>query len=387
MFRFGLDMKMMLFFSLGVSLREWADKGLLQREKLLYERLLSEKILEKIYWLTYGDDEAVARHLYESGDLDRRIVVVSIPKWLNFGIIGNFIYSLLAPILRSREIRDADVYKTNQIRGAWTAVIAKWIWRKPVVARCGFLWSKYAQKRNDRTKLDWAAGWIERCVFRCADACCVASPGDAEYIRERYHLSSGKVRVVPNFVDTSIFSPCQQLMSRMKRFVYVGRLTETKNLFSLICAFQGLQTGLDVYGDGLLEEPLRDAVKKSGVDVRFCGRVTNDCLPDILNEYQFFVLPSLYEGTPKALLEAMACGLVCVGTPVEGIRDIIIHGQNGYLSAGINGDELRKIINDVVDNPENDRVSQDARRTVEEGFSLEKILAKEKQIYQAVCQG
>ena len=53
------------------------------------------------------------------------------------------------------------------------------------------------------------------------------------------------------------------------------------------------------------------------VDVKFNGVVANDKLPDILNEYKYYILASNYEGMPKTLLEAMACGNLCIGTNVD----------------------------------------------------------------------
>src|SRR3972149_402807 len=74
--------------------------------------------------------------------------------------------------------------------------------------------------------------------------------------------------------------------------------------------------------------------KAAAASVRFMGSISNEELPPVLNRYRFFALPSVREGMPKALIEAMACGLVCIGTDVEGINEIIRDGENGFLAGG-----------------------------------------------------
>jgi glycosyltransferase involved in cell wall biosynthesis len=67
------------------------------------------------------------------------------------------------------------------------------------------------------------------------------------------------------------------------------------------------------------------------VKADFCGIKSNQLLPDELNVSEIFILPSLYEGNPKALIEAMACGKPVIGTKVTGIKELILHGETGLL--------------------------------------------------------
>ena len=118
---------------------------------------------------------------------------------------------------------------------------------------------------------------------------------------------------------------------KKKSICFVGRLSEQKNLFSLVEATVGTQCTLTIIGSGNQKEDLEKYAKEKGIKAEFIGNIPNNELPKILNQYEIFLLPSLYEGMPKALLEAMACGLPCIGTYVEGIREIIKHKENGYL--------------------------------------------------------
>ncbi|GAF93140.1 unnamed protein product, partial [marine sediment metagenome] len=107
----------------------------------------------------------------------------------------------------------------------------------------------------------------------------------------------------------------------------------------------------------------------------------NQKLPEELNKSNLFILPSLYEGCPKVLLEAMSCGLPCIGTNVAGIKEIIKHKKNGYLCR-TDATSIKKVILNVLNNKElKERLSKNARKTITEHFSLESILKEEVKIY------
>jgi glycosyltransferase involved in cell wall biosynthesis len=79
------------------------------------------------------------------------------------------------------------------------------------------------------------------------------------------------------------------------------------------------------------------------------GVLLHESLPAILQTAGAFVLPSLIEGHPKALLEAMSCGLPCVGLDVPGTRDVIAHERTGLLcppTADGLAVELRRVLED-----------------------------------------
>ncbi len=121
------------------------------------------------------------------------------------------------------------------------------------------------------------------------------------------------------------------LTKRPRSIVFVGRLVAQKNVESLIDAMQGFDSELTIVGDGPLRADLER--RAAGLRVTFAGVVPNENLPGLLNRHELFVLPSRYEGMPKVLLEAMACGLACVATDIPGNRDLIVDGESGLLCA------------------------------------------------------
>ena len=95
------------------------------------------------------------------------------------------------------------------------------------------------------------------------------------------------------------------------------------------------------------------------------------------------MLPSLYEGMPKVLIEAMACGLVCIGTNVIGVNEVIQDGVNGYLAESTDPAGLLKVIKRTVQS-ENRQIVINGIHTIKKTFSLENIVNQEKMIIDQV---
>jgi glycosyltransferase involved in cell wall biosynthesis len=366
-----------LFFTCGVSLKTWIDTGLFDREKQLYEEHLRRGHFKKIYWLTYGtDDAAIASELKAAGRLHQDIVVLPMPRFLP-GHWGCLLYSFLMPLLRRRWLKSADIFKTNQMDGSWSAVIAKWLYHKPLIVRTGYTASLFAERQtNVESKRNYEK--MERFAYRHADIGIVASHRDKQYICSKYHVPPAKIEVLHNYVNTAVFHPadCEKYENRI---IFVGRLQPQKNLFNLIEAVSDNNLTLDIYGNGELYDELLAHAKKLNAKVNFMGVVPNNELPDIFNRYRYYILPSFYEGMPKTLLEAMACGLVCIGTNVEGINEIIDDGVNGYLAKGTTPQVLAETINRALQLPD-DRITQEAVRRIRDGFSLQTVAEQESGI-------
>jgi len=358
-----------LFFTKGVSLKMWYDKGLLEREKIIYEKLIKVNYFKKIFWFTYGSDD-----LKYQNKINPNIVVVSMPSFFNFPK-GKLVYSFLLPFLQKKYLKKCSVYKTNQMMGSWSAIIAKWLYKKPLVLRTGYTASLSLKNPNTIKKI--IVSLIEKFSYANADYCFVSSQFDFRYIKRKYYVRD--IVCVPNFIDIDKFSPSDSLPK--KEIVYVGRLSEEKNLIRLIIALRKTNLALDVYGEGNLKKKLRNLAKKNNVKILFKGSVPNSKIPRILSNYQLFILPSLYEGMPKALLEAMACGLPCVGTDVRGINEVIKHGYNGWLVKTDPKSIREGILKLMEDKKLREKLGKNARKTIEEKYSLKKILEKETKIY------
>ncbi len=366
-------MRLLLLFTYGVTLETWVRKGLLEREKRIYEELLASGHVEEIFWLTYGSrDSAFAE------GLDKRIKVVPKPSIFK-GKLCTFLYSLLMPLVRARHFKEADVIKTNQMKGSWTGILASFFYGKPLYVRTGYTWSLITRKVGRKSILEKLSPFIEWISFRLARKVSVTSRADRIYVMKKYDIPDNRIKWIPNYVDTELFAPLKT-DRYTDRILFVGRLTEVKNLFSLIEAIAGTPYSLDLFGTGELEDELRNYALEIGARVRFMGSVPNSELPHIINRYPLFVLPSITEGMPKALLEAMACGVAVLGTDVPGIREVVRHGYNGWLVRK-DPKSIREGVIHLMENPAlRARLGLNARKFIEENFSLKEIAREEAEL-------
>ena len=125
--------KVTLFFTYGLSLKAWDEFGFLSREISYYHDLSKKGI--KVQFLTYGDatDHSV-------GGVPKNIEIIPIYKKIKRpkNKILMLLQSILIPFLFKKELNSSDIFKSNQIWGAWVAVIAKFLFSKPLLIRVGY---------------------------------------------------------------------------------------------------------------------------------------------------------------------------------------------------------------------------------------------------------
>ena len=368
-------MKMALFFPRTCSIETYRNAGTLEREKHIYERLLNENVFEKIYFFTYGErDIEITERMKESGKFHTKIEIISIPRLFK-GRGGRFLYSFISPLMFRKILKSVNIIKADQINGAWAGVISKWLTARPLVIRAGYVPSRKRFISKFKRRL---FSIIESLLYRFCDMAVVTNYQDRDYIVETGKVKSEKVKVIPNFVDTSMFRPLER--EKIKdRVVFVGRLSREKNLSNLVKACAKAGKGIDIYGEGDMRDELETLGREVGASINFKGIVPNTVLAETFNSYRNYAIVSFSEGMPKSLIEAMACGLVCIGTDVQGINEIIQHGVNGYLSRGTDAKSLYQTIEEAM-NSDGSYITDNAVKLVREKFSLEEVMRMEKEL-------
>lgn len=172
-----------------------------------------------------------------------------------------------------------------------------------------------------------------------------------------------KILVIPNGIDANLFKPIDRQECRVKLklpvdkkiFLFIGNLVPIKGVKILIEAFSKFaylnpDTLLLIVGDGPLEVSLRRRVEELGdtEKVLFLERCSHDKVPIYMNACDIFCLPSLNEGCPNVIIESFACGIPVVASNVGGIPELIVDGQNGFLSLPDNFDDLYKTLMKTV---------------------------------------
>jgi glycosyltransferase involved in cell wall biosynthesis len=153
-----------------------------------------------------------------------------------------------------------------------------------------------------------------------------------------------KIEVIPNGIDTERFKPKGEKPFPAERaeILFVGRLREFKGVQDVLAALPQIERALNrpvrftVVGDGPYRgelESLAAQLRSEGMkaEVSFLGWLDPDRVPPLYERASLFVLPSLVEGYPNVVLEAMAAGVPCVATDAPGIRDAIRDGRDGLL--------------------------------------------------------
>ena len=165
-----------------------------------------------------------------------------------------------------------------------------------------------------------------------------------------------KAVILPNSLKTQFIKPYYDGV-RNNRIVTVGRLDDNKNQIMLIKAFEKIaeefpQMELALYGDGPSRKKWEDYVKEIPFAQRIHFMGLSDEIYNKIDCDRIFVLPSIMEGMPNALIEAMALGLAVVSTdcPCGGPKDLLGQNENGLLvpvnDVDAMADALRKILKD-----------------------------------------
>ena len=358
------DKSLALFFTCGVSLATWHELGMIDREVAIYNEF--SKYFKHIYLFTYGGEEDLEFKSY----LAENITII--PKKY---ISNNLSYSLSIPLIHRRILKDVAILKTNQMWGSWSAVLTKLIYRKQLVVRTGYMLSINFVKANPKNWQKWLVRAVERVAYKLATGIITTSQTNYEYVERNYRPRSTHI-LIANYVETDVFRPIN-LEKKKGTMCFIGRLTREKNLLALLEALKGLPYTLTMIGSGEQREDLEKFADESEINVNFLGNIPNHELPQILNQHQLFILPSLWEGMPKTLLEAMSCGLPVIGTNIDGSREVIEHGKNGILCDTDSPSIREAIIALMQDKELKPRLGQNARTTIVENYSLDKLARKE----------
>jgi glycosyltransferase involved in cell wall biosynthesis len=171
-------------------------------------------------------------------------------------------------------------------------------------------------------------------------------------------------------------------------FVFLGRLAYPKDPLrvaevatKVLKQIPNVKFG--IIGDGDQKKLMEDFFIAEGVMDRvvFCGYLKNPY--KALGQAKAMIMCSEYEGTPMAALESLILGKPIISTPVDGLKDIIVNGENGYIST--NNDELAQYVCNVITNDRlRAKLQNGARKTAEEYSDINKYKAELMNIYTKV---
>jgi len=186
---------------------------------------------------------------------------------------------------------------------------------------------------------------ISKLVLENAEAVVVVTDSMKNKIKE-FGFNIKNIFTIPNGIELLEFENLSKVAVRKelkindseKTILFVGTLKTVKGIKYLIEAIKivkekSLKIKLLLVGDGEEKKELEKISEKLNLkeNIVFVGRVDNGEIPKYMALSDIFVLPSLSEGLPVVILEAMASGLPIIATKVGGVPDIMKDGENGFL--------------------------------------------------------
>jgi glycosyltransferase involved in cell wall biosynthesis len=231
---------------------------------------------------------------------------------------------------------------------------------------------------------------------RRVDGFIAVSDDVATAITHAYRPPRGRLFLIPNGVDVERYAEQGDragvraglgLPASARLIIVVAKLFAQKGHAVLLEALASTSVRTDdavlVVGEGPERDRLEDIARRRGLRcVRFLGARPD--IPQLLAASDLFVLPSLWEGLPMALLEGMAAGLPVIATDVAGSRQVVVNGESGLLVPPGDPTALASAMTGLLaDDAERTRLGRAARQRVESEFSAARQAARHAEAYEA----
>jgi starch synthase (maltosyl-transferring) len=224
---------------------------------------------------------------------------------------------------------------------------------------------------------------LERWTKRFVTHHVCVSQAVADFAERELRLPPGQVSVIANGVDAKYYADATPadlgtfgIPPGAPTLLFVGRLHRQKGVFDLLSAMEHLEAveernvHLLMVGDGPLRVEAEEFTDCSLIQSRVHWLGKRDDVASLMKASTALVLPSLWEGMPNVVLEAMAAGLPVLATGVDGTRELVTHNVTGRLCLPGNPDSLAMALRDLLTSPAStSEMAARAQRTVTKHFT------------------
>ncbi len=356
------------FMNYFSSLKNWDDSGIFSREIASYIKLSEE--FNHIYIFSYGREN----DLKFQKQLPKNITIVQ--KKLP---LPDALYEFLLPFIEWKSIKKCDILKTNQNSGAIAPAIAKLLLRKKLIVRSGYIGSLNAELYHYPFYAK-AYYWLaESLSYRVCDKAFATTMDNCKILLKKYPFLKNKLIEMNNFIDTDLFKKIE--IPKSYDVIYVARLNKDKYHTAILEAAKDMEWRILFIGQGGEKLMIEEIAKKYNINLSIIDRVSNSQLPEYYNASKICAFPSLHEGNPKALLEAMSCELPVVAFSVLGVANLIKNRETGLISA-ISSQEMKTNISILLnDQSLSDSIGKNSRKFILDNFCFSTLIKKEINIY------
>ena len=235
--------------------------------------------------------------------------------------------------------------------------------------------------------------WQSTVGLRFADHIICSNEEDRRYLVDHFHVGQNKITRMHSAAD-HIFNETARGRSyeQATQLLFAGTWRKNKGIEDLVPAFTSLASRhpdlkLIVLGGGASEETIRNAFPERVRERIDCVEATTDAeTASWFSRADLFVLPSLFEGTPLTLIEAMMSGLPIITTNTCGMKDVIEHERNGLLvpirtPEAIVG-AVERLINDRA---VREQLGRNAQQDALEKYTWEQVAKPIENVYEQLC--
>lgn len=357
-----------VFLPVGDSFRKLAQTG--QSSLMIDQNLASyAKNYQKVWVFTYEK---------ETIKLPKNCHLVTPPFFLH-----RYLYAILLPFLHQKILQQTNLIRCFHLSGIVPALIAKIFYGKKFVFNFGYDYQAFAIIEK-KPLSHWLFRLLQPFALKFASGIIVKNN---TLLSSRIYDLRSKIMYIPNGVNPKIFKPAiSNKPLATSSVLFVGRLEPQKNVLTLIEAISKLKQPIKlvIVGDGSLRQAAIDLARRLQVNLKLHRRLPHDQLPKIYRQASIFVLPSVKEGSPKVLLEAMSSGLPCIASDIAEHQEIINNHRNGILVKPT-VENLNKTLNKLLTNGQlQKRLGSAARQTILTRFNQTTLMQQELEFMQSL---
>ena len=239
----------------------------------------------------------------------------------------------------------------------------------------------------------WASHFEKNSLKNSDAIIAVSEEMKAEIIEVLPEMGS-KISILPNGVDIQKpkpSTPPASLETQPQTLLFVGRLDRIKGIFKLIESLKNVRSDIQLVmiGDGPERQNLEKAIFTEGVSARvnLLGNLPNETVMAWINQCDALILPSFHETQGIVLLEANTCGKPVIASNINGIREVVTHGYNGFLCNPYNPEHIAETINRLFSDAHlMKKIGENGQQRVVEKYDWAIIAEQTETLYKQVLQ-
>ena len=244
---------------------------------------------------------------------------------------------------------DADLVHCHTWYSHFGGILAKLCYGIPLVVTIHSLEPLRPWKREQLGHGYDFSVWLERTAIEMADAIIAVSEETKRDVLDLFHVDEKKIRIIYNGIEPAQYQPARSHDALIKHgidparpyLLFVGRIARQKGIVHLVNAIQYMDPGFQiVLCAGAPDTPEIAAEMRAAVASAQAVRPDILWISDMVGKKEaielyshaaVFCCPSIYEPFGIINLEAMACETAVVASAVGGIKEVVVHGETGYL--------------------------------------------------------